>query len=32
MIGFILFTPMFLAWWIVLGLAEANYKITKEPN
>jgi|TARA_R110001606_G_scaffold357051_2_gene508494 hypothetical protein len=29
MIGFILFTPMFFAWWIILGLAEANYRLPK---
>tara|TARA_R100000900_G_scaffold140900_1_gene121625 strand:- start:269 stop:430 length:162 start_codon:yes stop_codon:yes gene_type:complete len=33
MIGFIILTPLFFAWWIILGLAEAdvikNKKLTK---
>ena len=33
MIGFIFFIPLFFAWWIILGLAEAdvikNKKLTK---
>ena len=29
MIGFMILVPLFFAWWIILGLAEANYRLPK---